>query len=85
MVGRIALTIVLFGIAIGLFIWFLYWAVQTHEPNLYTLVSCGLVLGLAIFTCFGYFTLQPNEARVLMLFGAYRGTVRRAAGAGRIR
>ena len=24
----------------------------------------------------GFFTLQPNEARVLILFGAYRGTVR---------
>ena len=24
----------------------------------------------------GYFTLQPNQARVLMLFGAYKGTVR---------
>jgi regulator of protease activity HflC (stomatin/prohibitin superfamily) len=24
----------------------------------------------------GYFTLQPNEARVLVLFGAYKGTVR---------
>lgn len=24
----------------------------------------------------GFFSLQPNEARVLMLFGAYRGTVR---------
>ena len=24
----------------------------------------------------GHFTLQPNEARVLILFGAYRGTVR---------
>ncbi len=28
--------------------------------------------------CFGYFTLQPNEARVLILFGAYKGTVRRS-------
>ena len=25
---------------------------------------------------FGYFTLQPNQARVLILFGEYRGTVR---------
>lgn len=24
----------------------------------------------------GFFTLQPNEARVLVLFGAYKGTVR---------
>jgi regulator of protease activity HflC (stomatin/prohibitin superfamily) len=26
----------------------------------------------------GYFTLQPNEARILILFGAYKGTVRRS-------
>jgi regulator of protease activity HflC (stomatin/prohibitin superfamily) len=28
--------------------------------------------------CFGFFTLQPNEARVLILFGAYKGTVRQS-------
>ena len=26
----------------------------------------------------GFFILQPNEARVLVLFGKYRGTVRKA-------
>ena len=37
----------------------------------------GLVaLGLAILSSLGYFTLQPNEARLLILFGDYRGTTR---------
>src|SRR5260370_26684037 len=31
---------------------------------------------LAVFLMPGFFTLQPNEARVLLLFGRYRGTVR---------
>jgi regulator of protease activity HflC (stomatin/prohibitin superfamily) len=31
---------------------------------------------IAVFCFFGYFTLQPNEARVQILFGAYKGTVR---------
>ncbi|MFC6238082.1 SPFH domain-containing protein [Longivirga aurantiaca] len=31
---------------------------------------------LAIVTTVGFYTLQPNEARVLILFGSYRGTVR---------
>ena len=31
---------------------------------------------LGLFPCFGFFTLEPNEARVLILFGAYKGTVR---------
>jgi regulator of protease activity HflC (stomatin/prohibitin superfamily) len=34
----------------------------------------GLVLGIVMLR--GYFTLQPNEARVLILFGAYKGSVR---------
>jgi regulator of protease activity HflC (stomatin/prohibitin superfamily) len=36
-------------------------------------VICEL---LFVVWCFGFFTLQPNEARVLLLFGSYRGTVR---------
>jgi regulator of protease activity HflC (stomatin/prohibitin superfamily) len=35
-----------------------------------------LLLALGVFSCFGFFTLEPNEARVLILFGAYKGTVR---------
>src|SRR6476646_4507155 len=33
-------------------------------------------LGFGITMLTGHFTLQPNEARVLILFGAYKGTVR---------
>jgi regulator of protease activity HflC (stomatin/prohibitin superfamily) len=39
-------------------------------------VAALLMIGLGILMCFGFFTLQPNEARVLILFGAYKGTVR---------
>jgi regulator of protease activity HflC (stomatin/prohibitin superfamily) len=35
-----------------------------------------LMVGIGIFLCFGFFTLEPNEARVLILFGDYKGTVR---------
>jgi hypothetical protein len=35
-----------------------------------------LLLLVAGFLMGGFFTLQPNEARVLVLFGAYRGSVR---------
>jgi regulator of protease activity HflC (stomatin/prohibitin superfamily) len=47
-----------------------------QAPNFYLLVASILIVGLGLFSCGGYFTLQPNEARVLILFGAYRGTVR---------
>jgi regulator of protease activity HflC (stomatin/prohibitin superfamily) len=35
-----------------------------------------LMFALGVFCCFGFFTLEPNEGRVLILFGAYKGTVR---------
>lgn len=47
------------------------------EP-LWVLFAAGIVLvGLAVLGSFGFFTLQPNEARLLILFGDYRGTARR--------
>jgi regulator of protease activity HflC (stomatin/prohibitin superfamily) len=41
------------------------------------LVAAGVLLFVvAVLLSGGFFTLQPNEAAVLILFGAYRGTVR---------
>jgi regulator of protease activity HflC (stomatin/prohibitin superfamily) len=37
-----------------------------------------LLMGVGVFLCFGFFTLQPNEGRVLILFGEYRGTERQS-------
>jgi len=37
-----------------------------------------LMFSLGVFFCFGFFTLEPNEARVLILFGDYKGTARRS-------
>jgi regulator of protease activity HflC (stomatin/prohibitin superfamily) len=55
---------------------FFFRGVDRGDIN-WVLLPCFVVsLGLAIFSCFGYFTLQPNHARVLVLFGAYQGTVR---------
>jgi len=43
------------------------------------LLAAGILALLAGFVGWaGFFTLQPNESRVLILFGAYRGTVRQA-------
>jgi regulator of protease activity HflC (stomatin/prohibitin superfamily) len=41
---------------------------------LFVLGLVGVTVGIVMLP--GFFTLQPNEARVLILFGAYRGTVR---------
>lgn len=46
------------------------------EPVWWMLVLGVVLAGLAGGAGAGFFTLQPNEARALVLFGNYRGTVR---------
>ncbi len=36
----------------------------------------GLALALSLLMLFGFMAIQPNQARVLLLFGDYRGSVR---------
>ncbi len=80
--AMLAVTIAVFLLGAGFLREFVYSAIdaeQTHQaPNLYLLIGGSLVVGLGIFLCYGFFALQPNEGRVLILFGAYRGTVREA-------
>src|SRR5688500_470103 len=51
--------------------------ISNNDPEVWPaiLIPIGLV-PLFVISCFGFFTLQPNEARVLILFGSYQGTVR---------
>ena len=49
---------------------------QQGPPVWGMFIPALLVLILAVIMLFGFFTLQPNEARVCVLFGAYVGTVR---------
>jgi regulator of protease activity HflC (stomatin/prohibitin superfamily) len=51
-------------------------AVQTQELPLFRFIGGLVLLTLTIVSCTGHFALQPNQARVLILFGAYKGTVR---------
>jgi regulator of protease activity HflC (stomatin/prohibitin superfamily) len=52
-------------------------ALQDASPGgVMLIVGSALAMLAAIFLLFGFFSLQPNEARVLILFGAYKGTVR---------
>lgn len=46
--------------------------------EIWGMVGCGLVFLLLLILWSGFFTLQPNEAAVLLLFGAYKGTARQA-------
>lgn len=74
--AMLLVTIALFAGGIGQLIWFVI-GTDAGDPRFALLVGAILSVGLGVFSCFGYFTLQPNEARVLVLFGDYRGTVKR--------
>src|SRR5271168_1398191 len=66
LVGDIALLI--FAISNG---------VQTNgQPHFGLLILSILLVPVLILLLTGFYTLQPNEARVLVLFGDYKGTVR---------
>jgi regulator of protease activity HflC (stomatin/prohibitin superfamily) len=68
-------------LAVALFITFVIGANAVdgrHSPNFYLLGSSVILFLLGIISCGGLFSQQPNEARVLTLFGAYRGTERQA-------
>jgi regulator of protease activity HflC (stomatin/prohibitin superfamily) len=63
-------------VLIGLAIWHLVATLGAGRPTLGALGLVGLLLVLGIFVLAGLYTLQPNEAAILQLFGAYRGTSR---------
>lgn len=48
----------------------------TGQPDGSLLFLSIFLLPVLVILSKGFFTLQPNEARVLVLFGDYRGTVR---------
>jgi regulator of protease activity HflC (stomatin/prohibitin superfamily) len=61
---------------IGLFIWSLTDVSHKEDPNVALVIVSSLCFPVWIIMLTGLFTLQPNEARVLLLFGKYKGTVR---------
>lgn len=65
-----ALALLIYAIAAG--------AKEQGHPFWGLFVTAILVEILSIVMLPGFFTLQPNEARVLVLFGDYKGTVREA-------
>src|SRR6266849_8030181 len=48
----------------------------TGQPHIALLIPSLVLLPILSVMLSGFFTLQPNEARVLVLFGDYKGTVR---------
>jgi len=48
------------------------------QENVVQVIALAFGVALWIFVACGFFTLQPNEGAVLVLFGDYKGTVRTA-------
>ena len=80
--GMLAIVAVLLIVIIGLFIWSVAGMAGTPE-GIDTPAVYGWGLGVSIFAFLlwfiplsGFFSLQPGQARVCILFGKYVGTVR---------
>jgi regulator of protease activity HflC (stomatin/prohibitin superfamily) len=78
--STLPMVIVVFAIGLWLEVWFgfsIRRAVEANVlPNFWLLGGGLLAFTIGVFLCFGFFALQPNEGRVMVLFGSYRGTVR---------
>lgn len=67
---------------------FTFWLLTSNSDELaaasssdtlnWQVIASLAAVALAVVAINGYFTLQPNEARVLILFGNYKGTVRKS-------
>jgi regulator of protease activity HflC (stomatin/prohibitin superfamily) len=68
----LALGLVLYALAL----WRLVAMIGGGRPALAPIVVVVVLFVVGTFVLTGLFTLQPNEAAILQLFGAYRGTAR---------
>src|SRR5262249_29999524 len=73
----IVLVLLLGGLAL-LFYSIIAGVRDVNHPYWGLMITAILSQPVAIIMFVGFFTLQPNEARVLVLFGEYKGTVREA-------
>ena len=77
--GMLGLNICMYLLSPVLFFLSIYhlssWDGNGFLGLLFMVLSCVLIIGAIIVSC-GFFTLQPGQARVCVLFGKYVGTVR---------
>jgi regulator of protease activity HflC (stomatin/prohibitin superfamily) len=71
----VSILMLLGGVAL-LFYFIINGSEKMEHPHWWLLVIAILAELAGAITLSGFFTLQPNEARLLLLFGQYKGTVR---------
>jgi len=75
----LVINIVLVALGVFLFVHSIYEAEQLRQAFPVVKFVSGIVIELlGILFLTGHFTLQPNQARVLILFGAYHGTAKQS-------
>jgi hypothetical protein len=57
-------------------VWLIVGMARSARPDLGSIATATLLMLAAALLAAGLYTLQPNEAAILQLFGAYRGTSR---------
>jgi regulator of protease activity HflC (stomatin/prohibitin superfamily) len=69
----LAAVIAIIVVSVALFVF----AISRPAPVPTTLIGISIVVFLiGVVLAGGFFTLQPNEARVMVLFGNYKGTIK---------
>jgi len=61
---------------LGTAVWLIVDMARSARPDLGSIATATLLMLAVALLAAGLYTLQPNEAAVLQLFGAYRGTSR---------
>jgi regulator of protease activity HflC (stomatin/prohibitin superfamily) len=75
--GLIAL-IILLVVIIGSFVLMVSELPDSNpDKNVPLIVGCILVMSVGLFSLAGLFIVNPNEAKALVLFGTYKGTVKK--------
>ncbi len=74
----INLVVLLGGIALFAHAIMQFAHANSSDVTIAEIILAPVLFLLAIFSFNGHFSLQPNEARLLILFGAYKGTVRKS-------
>ena len=64
-------------VTIALLVWWLITELGADEPTLALFLLIGALMFALVLTG-GFFTVNPNEAKVTQLFGSYAGTVKTA-------
>ena len=75
--GGILMLLLSLAISVGGVLLIIYTVAGVVGPNIFALLG-ALIVAIGMFLLCGLYSVQPNEAVAILLFGDYRGTDRKA-------